>query len=175
MQHILPPDRSLLLDRVQATYYHLRQAHARLGTSLVLFEQVAAVRSKYCKRALETVRDMGRLAASLHAYLLTLDSPASLTVGLRLRLSLLKYSTEKGAMQLVLVQSCCRSNTALSSWLHQQACTYLDAVLELNRETLHELARFAAQGSSAASEDQQASHEGAHGVTGLLVPGSEQA
>src|SRR5215469_17169232 len=78
MQQLFPTERLLLLDRVQVTYSSLRQAHARLGASLVLFEQVAAVRSKYCKQALKTVRDMGKLAASLHAFLLTLDSPPSL-------------------------------------------------------------------------------------------------
>jgi hypothetical protein len=157
MQHLLPLDRSLLLDRVQVTYSCLRQAHALLGTSLVLFEQVAAIQSMYCKQVLKTVCAMGGLAVSLHAFLLAQKVPASLTVGLRLRLSLLKYYTEKVAMQLVLVQACYRRHTALALWLHQQACTYLDAVLELNRETLGELARFAVQVGHVASRDQQAS------------------
>ena len=171
-QHFLV-EMPLLLDRVQVTYASLRQAHVRLGTSLVLFEQVAAVRSTYCKQALKTVRAMGGLAASLHAYLLTLDSPASLTVGLRLRLGVLMQYTDKAAMQLVLVQSCCRRHTALASWLHQQACAYLDTVLELNRETLRELACVVTQGGSAASDhQQQVSLEGAHGTIDLFVPGS---
>ena len=141
----------------------------------MLLEQVAAVRSRYCKQALKIVRDMGRLAASLHASLLTLDDPASFTVGLRLRLGVLQHSTDKAAMQLVLVQSCCRSNTALVSWLHQQTCAYLDTVLHLNQETLYELARVAAQLTRAvADQEQQASLAGAHGVTNLLVPGSKQ-
>ncbi len=176
MQHCVPVELPLLLDRVQVTYVSLREAHARLGTSLVLFEQVAAVRSTHCKQALKIVRAMGELAASLHASLLTQDYPASLTVGLRLRLGVLMQYTDKAAIQLVLVQSCCRRNTALASWLHQQACTYLDTVLDLNRETLHELARFAAQISCAASDhQQQASLERAHGTIDLLVPGNKQA
>lgn len=176
MQQLLPMERPLLLDRVQVTYSHLHPAHTRLGTSLLLFEQVAAVRSKYCKQALKTVRDMGGLAASLHAYLLTQDAPASLTVSLRLRLGVLMQYTEKAAMQLVLVQSCCRRNMALASWLHQQACAYLDTVLELNRETLGELARFTVRVGRAASRDQQQeSSEGGEGTSDLLLPGSRQA
>ncbi len=164
MQHLLPLEVPPLLDREQ------------LGTSLMLFEQVAAVRAKYCKQAIKTVRDMGGLAASLYAYLLTQDYPASLTIGLRLRLGVLMQYTNKAAMQLVLVQSCCRRNTALASWLHQQACTYLDTVLDLSQETLRELTRFAAQLLCAASDhQQQASLEGAHGTIDLLVPGSRQA
>jgi hypothetical protein len=97
MQQLLPLERPLLLDRVQVTYASLCQAHARLGGSLVLFEHVRAVRSKYCKQALKTVRAMGGLAASLHAYLLTLDSPISLTVGLHLRLGVLVQYTNKAA------------------------------------------------------------------------------
>ena len=175
MHHRFPVEMPLLLDRVQVTYSCLRQAHARLGASLLLFEQVAAVRSKYCKQALKTVRDMGGLAASLHAFLLTQDYPASLTVGLRLRLGVLMQYTNKAAMQLVLVQSCCRRHTALASWLHQQACAYLDAVLHISQETLRELAHVVTQGGCAASDDQQVSHEGANGVTDLLVHGSRQA
>lgn len=79
-------------------------------------------------------------------------------------------------MQLVLVQSCCRRHTALASWLHQQACTYLDSVLDLNRETLHELVRVATQLSCAASRDQQQeSVERGDGAIALPVPGSKQA
>ena len=176
MQHCFPVEVPLLLDRVQVTYASLCQAHARLGASLLLFEQVAAVRSKYCKQALKTVRAMDELAASLHAYLLTQDAPASLTVGLRLRLGVLMQYTNKAAMQLVLVQSCYRRNTALASWLHQQACAYLDALIHLSQETLRELARVATQIGGAASDDQQqASLEGANGTIDLLVPGSRQA
>ncbi len=175
MQHLLPLERPLLLDRVQVTYVSLRQAHTRLGTSLVLFEQVATVRSTYCKQALKTLRDMGGLAASLHASLFTLDDPASLPVGLRLRLGVLNYYTEKAAMQLVLVQSCCRRNKALALWLHQQGCSYLDTVLHSSQETLRELARVAAQLTRAASDqEQQAFHERAHGTSDLLAPESRQ-
>ena len=162
MQHRFPVEISLLLDRVQVTYHSLRQAHARRGTALVLFEQVAAVRVKYCKQAIKTVRDMGGLAASLYAFLLIQDYPASLTVGLRLRLGVLMQYTDKAAMQLVLVQSCCRRHTAITLWLHQQACAYLDAVMELTVETLRELARFVTQ---VRRDQQQASVEGADGVT----------
>jgi hypothetical protein len=119
---------------------------------------------------------MGELAASLHAYLLTQDALASLTVGLCLRLGLLIQYTNKAAMQLVLVQSCCRRNTALASWLHQQACTYLDMVLDLSQETLRELTRVATQGGRAVSDhQQQVSLESAHGTIDLLVGGSKQA
>ncbi len=176
MQQLLPTERSLLLDQVQVTYACLRQAHKRLGTSLVLFEQVAAVRSKHCKQALKTVRAMGELAASLQASLLTQDYPASLPIGLHLRLGVLMQSTNKAAMQLVLVQSCCRRNTALASWLHQQACAYLDAVLDLSQETLRELSRVATQVSCAVHDDhQQESVEEVDGTIDLLVPGSKQA
>ena len=176
MQHRFPVERPLLLDRVQVTSHALRQAHARLGTALVLLEQVAAVRAKYYKQALLTVRAIGGLAASLHACLFTLDDPASLTVSLRLRLGVLNYYTDKAAIQLVLVQSCCRRNAVIAGWLHQQACTYLDAVLELNRETLRELSCVAAQLTRAASDqEQQASLAGAHETSDLLVPGSRQA
>jgi hypothetical protein len=175
MQQLFPLERPLLLDRVQVTYASLRQAHRRLGTSLMLFEQVAAVRAKYCKQAIKTVRDMSGLAASLHASLLTLDDPASLTVGLRLRLGVLKHYTDKAAMQLVLAQSCCRRNAAIAQWLHQQACTYLDTVLDLSQETLRELARFAAQLTRAASDQEQESVERGEGTIDLLVPGSRQA
>ena len=175
MHQLLPMERLLLLDRVQTIYYYLRQAHERLGASLVLFEHVTAVRSKYCKQALGTVRAMGELAASLHAYLLTLDSPASFTLGLHLRLGVLMQYTNKAAMQLVLVQSCCRRNTALAQWLHQQTCTYLDTVLDLSQETLCELSRFATQVGSVLSEDhQQESLAGAHGTLDLLVPGNRR-
>src|SRR5712692_2743760 len=135
----------LLLDRVQVTHCSLLQAHERLGASLVLFECEAIIHPNHCKQAIKTVRTMGELAASLHAYLLTQDAPASLTASLRLRLSLLKHYTEKAAMQLVLLQSCCRRHTAITLWLHQQVCAYLDAVMELNGETLRELARFTTQ------------------------------
>jgi hypothetical protein len=175
MQQQLPLERPLLLDRVQVTSASLCQAHARLGGSLVLFEHVRAVRSKYCKQALKTVRAMGGLAASLHAYLLTLDSPISCTVGLRLRLGVLVQYTNKAAMQLVLVQSCCRGKTTIASWLHQQACAYLDTVLHLSQETLLELARFAAQLGSVASDDQQEPVEGGDGTSDLLVQEREQA
>ena len=174
MQHLLLA-KSLLFERVQVTHHCLRQAHAQLGTALVPFEQVAAIRSTYCKQALKIVRDIGELAASLHAYLLTQDDPASQTLGLRLRLGVLMQYTDKAAMQLVLVQACCRKNTALASWLHQQACAYLDAVMHLNRETLHELARFATQRGRATSADQQqVSVEGASGTLELPAPGSRQ-
>jgi len=88
---------------------------------------------------------MHELASSLQAYVLTQDCPASLTVSLRLRLSLLKHYTERAAMQLVLLQFYCRRHTAIAHWLHQQVCAYLDTVMELNGETLRELARFATQ------------------------------
>ncbi|HKF37560.1 MAG TPA: hypothetical protein VKB35_11725 [Ktedonobacteraceae bacterium] len=171
----LPLEMPLLLERVQVTHRSLRQAHERLGASLVLFEHVLAVRSKYCKQATKTVRDMGGLAASLHAFLLTQDYPASLTVGLRLSLGLLMQYTNKAAMQLVLVQSCCRRHTALVSWLHQQACAYLDTVMHINRETLRELARLATQVCLAASDHQQESVVGRDGSIDLLLPESGQA
>ena len=155
MQQRLPGAVPLLLEQVQVAHHYLRQAHERLGTSLVLFEHVAAVRSKHCKRAIKTVRAMGERATSLHASLLAQDAPTSLTVGLRLRLGLLIQYTEKAAIQLVLAQACCRSNTALAQWLHQQACSYLDAVMNLSQETLRELARVAAQVGSATFGDQQ--------------------
>ena len=135
----------LLLDQVQVTHSSLRQAHEQLGASLVLFEGEAIIQPRHCKQAIKTVHTMHELASSLHAYLLTQDAPASLTASLRLRLSLLKHYTEKVAMQLVLVQSCCRRHTAIALWLHQQACAYLDAVMELTVETLRELARFVTQ------------------------------
>ncbi len=161
MQQRFPVEVPLLLDRVQVTHRSLYQAHERLGASLVLFEHVAAVRSKYCKQAIKTVHTMGELAASLHGYLLTQNAPASLTASLRLKLSLLTQYTNKAAMQLVLVQSCCRRHPAIALWLHQQGCAYLDTVLELNRETLRELARFATQ---VRCDQQEASVEGADGV-----------
>ena len=153
----MPP----LLERVQVTYHSLRQAHERLGASLVLFKHVVAIRSKYGKRAIKIVRAMGGLAASLHTSLSTLDDPALFTVGLRPRLGLLIQYTDKAAMQLVLVQSCCRRDTAIARWLHQQACAYLDAVMSISQETLRELARVARRVSRAASHHQQASVEGA--------------
>ena len=73
-QQLPPLERTLLYDRVQVTSSSLRQAHARLGTSLVLLEQVAAARVKTCRQALLTVREMGRLAASLQASLLPLTT-----------------------------------------------------------------------------------------------------
>jgi len=158
MQHRFPVEVPLLLDRVQVTHCYLRQAHERLGAALVLFECEAIIHPKHCKQAIKTVRAMGELASSLHAYLLTQDAPASLTVSLRLRLSLLKRYTEKAAMQLVLLQSGCRRHTAITLWLHQQVCAYLNAVMELNGETLRELARFTTQGRR---DQQEASVEGA--------------
>jgi hypothetical protein len=157
MQQCFPMEVPLLLDRVQVTHRCLRQAHERLGAALVLFECEALIQPRHCKQAIQAVRAMGELAASLHACLLTQDAPASL----RLRLSLLKHYTEKAAMQLVLVQSCCRRHTAIARWLHQQACAYLDAVMELNGETLGELSRFVTQVRRAVSDDQQASVDGA--------------
>ena len=162
MQHRFPVEIPLLLDRVQVTHRSLRQAHERLGASLVLFECEALIHPNHCKQAIKTIRTMHELAASLHAYLLTQDCPASLTASLRLRLSLLKHYTEKTAMQLVLLQSCCRRHTAIALWLHQQACAYLDAVMELNGEALRELARFVTQGRR---DQQEASVEEADGVT----------
>ena len=162
MPQRFPMEGPLLLERVQVTYRRLRQADARLGASLVLFEHVAAVRSKHCKRAIKTVRTMRELAASLHAFLLTLDDSALFTVGLRLRIGLLIQSTDKAAMQFVLVQACCRRDTAIARWLHQQACAYLDVMMTISQETLRELARVATQGGCAASDhQQQASVEGA--------------
>ncbi len=133
----------------------------------MLFACEAVIHPNHCKQAMKGVRAMRELADSLHASLLTQDCPASLTASLRLRLSLLKRYTEKAAMQLLLLQSCCRRHTALALWLQQQVCSYLDAVLELNRETLRELACVATQVRRAASDDQQASLEEAAGVTGL--------
>jgi hypothetical protein len=162
MQQRFSVEVPLLLDRVQGTHRCLRQAHEQLGASLVLFECEAIIHPNHCKQAIKTVRTMGELASSLHAYLLTQDAPASLTASLRLRLSLLKHYTEKAAMQLVLVQSCCRRHTAIALWLHQQACAYVDAVMELNGETLRELARFVTQ---VRRDQQEASVEGAYGVS----------
>ena len=158
MQHRFPVEIPLLLDRVQVTHSSLRQAHEQLGASLVLFECEALIQPRHCKQAIKMVRTMGELASSLHAYLLTQDYSASLTVSLRLRLSLLKHYTEKVAMQLVLLQSCCRRHTAITRWLHQQACAYLDAVMELTGETLRELACFTTQ---VRRDQQEASVEGA--------------
>ena len=162
MQHHFPVEVPLLLDWVQVTHCSLRQAHEQLGAALLLFEYEALIQPRHCKQAIKVVRTLHELAASLHAYLLTQDTPASLTVSLRLRLSLLKHYTEKTAMQLVLLQSCCRRHTAIALWLHQQACAYLDVVMELNGETLRELARFTTQGRR---DQQEPSVEGADGVT----------
>ena len=162
MQHRFPVEVPLLLDRVQVTHRCLRQAHERLGAALVLFECEALIHPNHCKQAIKAVRTMGELASSLHAYLLTQDAPVSLTASLRLRLSLLKHYTEKTAMQLVLLQSCCWRHTAIALWLHLQACAYLDAVMELNGATLRELARFTTQGRR---DRQEASAEGVDGVT----------
>jgi hypothetical protein len=158
MQHRFPGEIPLLLDRVQVTHCSLRQAHERLGASLLLFECEAIIHPRHCKQAIKMVRTLHELASSLHASLLTQDYSASLTVSLRLRLSLLKHYTEKAAMQLVLLQSCCRRHTAITLWLHQQVCAYLDAVMELNGETLRELARFVTQ---VRCDQQEGSAEGA--------------
>src|SRR5260221_7501834 len=162
MQHRFLIEVPLLLDRVQVTHCSLHQAHERLGASLSLFECEALIQPRHCKQAIKVVRTMHELAASLHAYVLTQDCPASLTASLRLRLSLLKHYTEKAAMQLVLVQSYCRRHTAIAHWLHQQVCAYLDTVMELNGETLRELARFTMQ---IRRDQQEASVERAEGVT----------
>ncbi len=162
MQQRFSVEVPLLLDRVQVTHCSLRQAHERLGATLLLFECEALIQPRHCKQAIKTVRTMHELAASLQAYVLTQDCPASLTVSLRLRLSLLKHYTERAAMQLVLVQSYCRRHTAIARWLHQQACAYLDTVMELNGETLRELARFTMQ---IRRDQQEASVERADGVT----------
>src|SRR5258708_8515086 len=138
MQHRFPVEVPLLLDRVQVTRRCLRQAHEQLAASLLLFEDEALIQPRHCKQAIKTVRTMGELAASLHAYLLTQDAPASLTASLRLRLSLLKRYPEKTAMQLVLVQSCCRKHTAVTQWRPPTGCAYLAAVLELTFATLRE-------------------------------------
>jgi hypothetical protein len=160
MQQRFPVEIPLLLGRVQVTHSSLRQAHERLGASLLLFEYEALIQPRHCRQAIKVVRTMHELAASLHPSLLTQDCPASLTVSLHLRLSLLKHYTEKVAMQLVLLQSCCRRHTAIALWLHQQACAYLDAVMELTGETLRELARFTTQ---VRRDQQEASVEGADG------------
>jgi len=176
MQHHFPVEIPLLLDQVQGTHRCLRQAHEQLGAALLLFEYEALIQPRHCEQAIKVVRTMHELAASLHAYVLTQDCPASFTASLRLRLSLLKHYTEKVAMQLVLLQSCCRRHTAIALWLHQQACAYLDAVMELSQETLRELTRIATQIGCAASDDQQqVSPDRAHGTIDLLVRGSKQA
>ena len=126
----------------------------------MLFECEALIQPRHCKQAIKVVRTMHELAASLHADVLTQDCPASLTASLRLRLLLLKHYTEKATMQLVLLQSFCQRHTAIALWLHQQACAYVDAVMELTVETLRELVRFATQVRRATSDDQQASLEG---------------
>src|SRR5260370_24643824 len=170
MQHRFPVEVPLLLDRVQVTHRCLRQAHEQLGASLLLYEYEALIQPRHCKQAIKVVHTMGELAASLHAYLLMQDCPASLTASLRLRLSLLKHYTEKAAMQLVLMQSCCWRHTAIALWLHQQACAYLDAVMELSGETLRELARFVTQ---VRRDHQQASVERADGIIALLLQRSK--
>src|SRR5260370_16981617 len=125
MHHRFAVEVPLLLDRVQVTHCCLLQAHEQLGASLVLFECEALIQPRHCKQAIKVVRTMHELAASLHAYVLTQDCPASLTASLRLRRSLLKHYTERAAMQLVLLESYSRSHTALAPWLHQQPCVYL--------------------------------------------------
>ena len=170
MQQRFSVEVPLLLNRVQVTHRCLCQAHEQLGAALLLFACEALIQPRHCKQAIKTVRTMGELAASLHAYLLTQDYPASLTVSLRLRLSLLKHSTEKVAMQLVLLQSCCRRHTASARWLHQQACAYLDAVMELSGETLRELSRFTTQ---VRRDQQEASVEGTDGVTSCKGAGND--
>ena len=171
MQHRFSVEIPLLLDRVQVTHCSLRQAHERLGASLVLFECEAIIQPRHCKQAIKVVRTMHELAASLHAYVLTQDCPASLTASLRLRLSLLKHYTENAAMQLVLVQSYCRRHTAIAHWFHQQVCAYLDTVMELSGETLRELARFTMQGRR---DQQETSVERADGVTAESAPRERQ-
>ena len=162
MQHRFPVEVPLLLDQVQVTYRCLLQAHEQLGAALVLFACEALIQPRHCKQAIKVVRTMHELAASLHAYVLTQDCPASLTAILRLRLLLLKHYTEKAAMQLMLLQSYCRRHTAIAHWLHQQVCAYLDTVIERSGETLHELARFTMQGRR---DQQEASVERAESVT----------
>src|SRR5258708_4708007 len=162
MQQRFSAEVPLLLDRVQVTHCSLLQVHERLGASLSLFECEALIQPRHCKQAIKVVRTLHELAASLHAYVLTQDCPASLTVGLRLRLSLLKHYTEKAAMQLVPLQSYCQRHTAIAHWLHQQVCAYLDTVMELSGETLRELARFTIQ---VRRDRQQAAVERADGGT----------
>ncbi len=171
MQHRFSVEVPLLLDRVQVTHCCLLQAHEQLGAALLLFECEALIQPRHCKQAIKVVRTMHELAASLHAYVLTQDCPASLTASLRLRLSLLKHYTEKAAMQLVLVQSYCRRHTAIAHWLHQQVCAYLDTVMELSGETLRELARFTMQGRR---DQQETSVERADGVTAESAPRERQ-
>src|SRR5258708_13381985 len=146
MQQRFSVEVPLLLDQVQVTHCSLIQAQDQLGASRALFECEALIQPRHCKQAIKVVRTMHELAASLHAYVLTQDCPASLTAILRLRLLLLKRSTEKAAMQLVLLQSYCQRHTAIAHWLNQQVCAYLDTVMELSGETLRELARLATQG-----------------------------
>src|SRR5260370_19894931 len=171
MQHRFSVEVPLLLDRVQVTHCCLLQAHEQLGAALLLFECEALIQPRHCKQAIKVVRTMHELAASLHAYVLTQDCPASLTASLRLRLSLLKHYTEKAAMQLVLVQSYCRRHTAIAHWLHQQVCAYLDTVMELSGETLRALARFPMQGRR---DQQETSVERAAGVTAESAPRERQ-
>src|SRR5258708_35610923 len=132
MQQRFSVEVPLLLDRVQVTHCSLRQAHERLGASLVLFECEALIQPRHCKQAIKVVRTMHELAASLHAYVLTQDCPASLTASLRLRRSLLKHYTERAAMQLVLLESYCRRPPAIARWLHQHACDYVDTRMALS-------------------------------------------
>ena len=162
MQQRFSVEVPLLLDRVQVTHCSLLQAHEQLGAALLFFECEALIQPRHCKQAIKVVRTMHELAASLHAYVLTQDCPASLTAILRLRLLLLKRSTEKAAMQLVLLQSYCQRHTAIAHWLNQQVCAYLDTVMELSGETLRELARFATQRRC---DQQEASVERADGIT----------
>jgi hypothetical protein len=171
MQQRFSVEVPLLLDRVQVTHCSLLQAHERLGAALVLFACEALIQPRHCKQAVKVVRTMHELAASLHAYVLTQDCPASLTASLRLRLLLLKRDTEKAAMQLVLVQFYCRRHTAIARWLHQQACAYLDTVMERSGETLRELACFTTQGRR---DQQQVSVEGADSVTAESAPRERQ-
>src|SRR5260370_21923284 len=119
MQHRFPVEVPLLLDQVQVTHRCLLHAHEQLGAALVLFACEAIIQPRHCKQAIKVVRTMHELAASLHAYVLMQDCPASLTAILRLRLLLLKHSTEKAAMQLVLLQAYGRRQTAIRRRLHQ--------------------------------------------------------
>src|SRR5258708_8252130 len=162
MQQRFSVEVPLLLDQVQVTHCSLLQAHEQLGAALLLFACEALIQPRHCKQDIKVVRTMHELAASLHAYVLTQDCPASLTAILRLRLLLLKHSTEKAAMQLVLLQSYCRRHTAIARWLHQQGCAYLHTAIELRAETLRELARITMQGRR---NQHEASVERAEGVT----------
>src|SRR5258708_26187216 len=105
MQHRFSVEVPLLLDRVQVTHCCLLQAHERLGAALMLFECEALIQPRHCKQAIKVVRTMHELTTSLHAYVLTQDYSTSLTVSLRLRLSLIKHYTKTTAMQLSLFKS----------------------------------------------------------------------